>query len=221
VARTASKVDPTRLAFDDVAIAAYLTFMEQMDAADVHLVAGRREGNFGSCADRTVARLMGSERPLGPTRREGVAVVSISAPAQALLGSDAVAHAWTNNADGSPQVSVVWVIAHGDEIIFGTDQNSRKAKNLRRDPRIILSIEDSERNERGFQRHLVIRGRATIEPTPDPVVMDRLAATYGFRHHPLALHDSPDAVMVRVVIDRVSGVGPWADTAESTATVSA
>ncbi len=32
------KVDPANLAFDDVVIAAYLTFMEQMDAADIHLV---------------------------------------------------------------------------------------------------------------------------------------------------------------------------------------
>jgi predicted peroxiredoxin/TusA-related sulfurtransferase len=32
------KVDPTDLAFDDVTIAAYLTFMEQMDSADIHLV---------------------------------------------------------------------------------------------------------------------------------------------------------------------------------------
>lgn len=143
-------------------------------------------------------------------------MVTISAPVQALLGSDAVAHVWTNNPDGSPQVSVVWVIAHGDEILFGTDTNSRKARNLRRDPSIILSIEDVERNDRGFQRHLVIRGRATIEPSPDPDAMDRLAATYGYRHHPLALHDSPNAVMVRVEIDRMSGVGPWADAAAAT-----
>ena len=33
------QVDPTNLAFDDVTVAAYLTFMEQMDASDIHLVA--------------------------------------------------------------------------------------------------------------------------------------------------------------------------------------
>lgn len=38
-------------------------------------------------------------------------MVSIPAPAQALIGSDAVAHVWTSNPDGSPQVSVVWVLA--------------------------------------------------------------------------------------------------------------
>ena len=142
-------------------------------------------------------------------------MVMIPAPAQALLGTDAVAHVWTRNPDGSPQVSVVWVIAHDDEILFGTDVNSRKAKNLRLDPHIILSIEDTERNERGFQRHLVIRGTATIEPG-DPEVFDRLAHQYtGIAHHPLVLRDSPTSVVVRVTIDRISGVGPWVDESET------
>lgn len=137
-------------------------------------------------------------------------MVSIPAPAQALLGADAVAHVWTNNPDGSPQVSVVWVIAQGDEIVFGTSAFSRKAMNLARDPRIILSIEDTERNGRGFQRHLLIRGHAEIEPGPDPDLMDRLAMKYaGLHRHPLAMRDSPNSVVVRVTIDRISGVGPW------------
>lgn len=137
----------------------------------------------------------------------------LSAPAEALLGSDAVAHVWTSNHDGSPQVSVVWVIVRGDEIVFGCDQTSQKARNLRRDPSIVLSIEDDVRTEHGFQRHLVIRGRATIEDKPDPVLMDQVAAKYtGLARHPLALRDSPSSVIVRVEIDRVSGIGPWVDT---------
>ena len=137
---------------------------------------------------------------------------TISATAQTLLGSDAVAHVWTTNPDGSPQVSVVWVIAQDDEILFGTDAASQKAKNLSRDDRIVLSIEDEERNERGYQRHLVIRGRARIEAGPNPALMDRLAAKYtGLRRHPLALRDSPTSVIVRVEVDRLSGVGPWID----------
>ena len=58
-------------------------------------------------------------------------MIEISAQAHALLGSDAVAHVWTNNPDGTPQVSVVWMIARGDEILFGTDAKSQKARNLR------------------------------------------------------------------------------------------
>ena len=139
-------------------------------------------------------------------------MVEVSAQADALLGSDAVAHVWTTNPDGTPQVSVVWVIAQGDEIAFGTDTSSQKAKNLRRDNRIVLSIEDTERNERGFQRHLVLRGRARINPGPDPELMDRLAKKYlGLHRHPLALRDSPTSVVVRVKIERISGVGPWVE----------
>ncbi len=141
---------------------------------------------------------------------------TIPAIAQALLGSDAVAHVWTENLDGTPQVSVVWVIAQGDEILFGTDALSQKAKNLARNDRIILSIEDVERNERGYQRHLVIRGRARIEPGPDPDLMDRIALAYtGLRRHPLALRDSDSSVVVRVEVERLSGVGPWIDEAIS------
>lgn len=77
-------------------------------------------------------------------------MVEVSAQAYALLGADAVAHVWTSNPDGTPQVSVVWVVARGDEILFGTDAASQKAKNLARDDRVVLSIEDVERNERGF-----------------------------------------------------------------------
>jgi PPOX class probable F420-dependent enzyme len=139
-------------------------------------------------------------------------MMDISAQAQVLLGSDAVAHVWTNNPDGTPQVSVVWLIARGDEILFGTDARSQKARNLARDDRIVLSIEDVERNERGFQRHLVLRGNATIQPGPDPLLMDQLAKKYlGLDRHPLALRDSPSSVVVRVAIERISGVGPWID----------
>src|SRR5690606_16642731 len=127
-------------------------------------------------------------------------------------GTDAVAHAWTCNPDGSPQVSVVWVLVQDDEIVFGTDASSQKARNLALNSRIVLSIEDWERNDRGFQRHLVIHGHATVERGPDPELMDRLAYKYlGLTRHPLALRDSPTAVVVRVRIDRISGVGPWVD----------
>jgi PPOX class probable F420-dependent enzyme len=135
---------------------------------------------------------------------------AFSAPAHVLLGSDAVAHVWTANADGTPQVSVVWVIVHGDEILFGCDTNSQKARNLRRDPTIVLSIEDEVRNAHGFQRHLVVRGTATLEDGPNPELMDRLAAKYtGLTRHPLALRSSSTAVVVRVAVERISGVGPW------------
>lgn len=136
----------------------------------------------------------------------------LPAPAQALLGTDAVAHVWTSNPDGSPQVSVVWVIVQDDEIVFGADANSRKVRNLRLNQRVVLSVEDEERNARGFQHHLIVHGRASVNSAPDPALMDRLARKYlGLERHPLALRDSPTSVVVRVTVDRIAGSGPWVD----------
>ncbi len=42
-------------------------------------------------------------------------MATIPSPAQALLGSDAVAHVWTSNPDGTGQISVVWVIVRDDD----------------------------------------------------------------------------------------------------------
>ena len=138
--------------------------------------------------------------------------MDIPAPAQALLGTDAVAHVWTCNPDGTPQVSVVWVIVQDDEILFGADVTSRKVRNLTVNDRVVLSVEDSERNARGFQRHLVVHGRARVLPGPDPHLMDRLARKYlGLHRHPLALRDAPSAVVVQVTVERIAGVGPWVD----------
>lgn len=139
-------------------------------------------------------------------------MADIPASAQALLGTDAVAHVWTQNSDGTPQVSVVWVIVQDDEILFGTDGSSAKARNLARNPQIILSIEDTERNERGFQRHLVVRGTGTVEPRMPAKLIDELCVKYvGLANHPLSLRDSSSAVTVRVTVDRLSGVGPWVE----------
>ena len=79
----------------------------------------------------------------------------------------------------------------------------------------MLSIEDDVRTDQGFQRHLVIRGTAELDEGPDPSLMDQLAAKYtGLERHPLALRDSPSSLVVRVSIDRISGIGPWVDTTE-------
>ena len=137
---------------------------------------------------------------------------TIPAMAQTVLGSDAVAHVWTRNPDGSPQVSVVWVSAQDDEILFGTDAGSPRARSLAREDRVGVSIVGGGRDVRGDRRRLGSRGRAQLEPGPDPALMDRLAMKYtSLKQHPLALRDSPTSVVVRVRIDRLSGVGPWID----------
>ena len=43
-------------------------------------------------------------------------------------------------------------------------------------------------------------------------VLRRLAHKYtGVDEHPLLRPDAPDCAMVRVTVDRISGVGPWVE----------
>jgi coenzyme F420 hydrogenase subunit beta len=164
---------------------------------------------------------MSDERSAAPTTpgQEGApretdpapALKVITAPAETLLGTDALAHVITMNSDGTPQVSVVWCAVREDRILFVTDGKSAKARNLRRNPNLVLSVEDEVRNRAGRQQHLVITGRASlIEGPPDPDLCDALCRTYvGMANHPLNLRYSPTAVTVSVEVTRIGGAGPW------------
>lgn len=52
------------------------------------------------------------------------------------------AHLATVMPDGSPQVSAVWVEIDGDRIIVNTQEGRAKPRNVRRDPRVAVSICD-------------------------------------------------------------------------------
>jgi PPOX class probable F420-dependent enzyme len=135
---------------------------------------------------------------------------SIPAPVEALLGSDALAHLVTINPDGTPQVSVVWCGVGGDEVMFCTESGTAKIRNIRRDPRVVLSVEAEARNLSGTQQHLVIRGHARIVGPADRALCDELCRVYvGQADHPLNLSRSPTALTVAVAIDRIGGNGPW------------
>jgi len=138
---------------------------------------------------------------------------SLPAPAEALLGSSALAHVVTRNPDGSPQVSVVWCGVRGDEVLFCAEGSTAKVRNLRLDPKVVLSIEDDVRNRVGQQHHLLVYGTATvIDGPPDKALCDDLCRTYiGRADHPMNLSRSATAVTVAVEVDRIGGNGPWAE----------
>jgi PPOX class probable F420-dependent enzyme len=137
---------------------------------------------------------------------------SIPAPAEALLGSDALAHVVTRNPDGTPQVSVVWCGVKGDRVLFCAEGATAKVRNLRRDPHVVLSIEDEARNVTGTQQHLVVYGTGQVLPGPaDKALCDALCRTYvGAADHPLNLSRSSTAVTVAIDVLRIGGNGPWA-----------
>jgi PPOX class probable F420-dependent enzyme len=123
---------------------------------------------------------------------------ALSAPAETLLGSDAVAHVWTENRNGSPQVSVVWIKRDGDLLRFSTAEGRVKARNLRDDPRVHLSftpVDDPYRN-------ITIRGNVTELTTDGTWLIDELAEKYTGRFpYPWG---QPGEVRLNVVVEPTS-----------------
>ncbi|HEX6506105.1 MAG TPA: PPOX class F420-dependent oxidoreductase [Chloroflexota bacterium] len=127
------------------------------------------------------------------------------------LTSGNLAHLVTLNPDGSPQVTIVWVGLEDGEIVCGHLGSRQKLKNVRQDPRVALSMETGGKNEIGLDNYLVVSGRARITEGGAPELLQRLAYTYigpNVKFPPM--DNPPPGYILRIVPERVSGVGPWA-----------
>lgn len=80
----------------------------------------------------------------------------------------------STRADGSPHVVPVWFIVDGDALVFTCAGASVKARNLARDPRIAMSVDD----EAFPYAFATVSGRAEIVERPD----DFLAWTTRIAH---------------------------------------
>jgi PPOX class probable F420-dependent enzyme len=58
--------------------------------------------------------------------------------------------------DGSPQIAPVWVDREGDIIVLNATESRRRYKNLKRDPRVALTIFDTSNP----YSKVIIRGKA-------------------------------------------------------------
>ena len=93
--------------------------------------------------------------------------------------------------DGSPQVTPVWCDFDGKHVIVNSAQGRRKDRNMRRDPRVSLSLVDPDNP----YRYVEIRGRV-VEITTDGASdhIDRMAKKYlGLDQYP---HKKPGEVRV-------------------------
>ena len=131
--------------------------------------------------------------------------------ARQIIESGALAHMVTLNADGSPQVAVVWMGFEGDTLVAGhLDGGQRKLANLRRDPRVSVSFEAGF-NEVGTRDHIVVHGTAEITEGGAPELLNRLAKRYiGPEAEYPPIPDPPEGFVTHITINRVSGVGDWA-----------
>jgi PPOX class probable F420-dependent enzyme len=120
----------------------------------------------------------------------------------------------TVDPDGSPQASLVWAERDGDDLLMGLQAPHRKTRNLFRDPRVTLLIQDDQVSSRGITQYLVLRGTAKLEgpgiPAEYKALMDRQTQRYlGLPEFPFGEGIWDTGVVVRIVVDRIAGEGPW------------
>ena len=117
------------------------------------------------------------------------------------------------NGDGSPQVSCVWVGLDGNEIVSGhLSDRQQKLRNVRRDPRVSMSLEGTAMHGPGLREYLVVHGRARIEEGGAPELLQRLAYVYlgpDVKFPPM--DDPPPGFLMRTTPERLGGVGPWSE----------
>ena len=127
-----------------------------------------------------------------------------------LVESGPLAHLSTINADGSPQVTVIWVGLDGDDVVSGHMNRSLKVRNVERDPRVVLSF-DAPRDRNAFLNpYAVLRARTSVEPGEAAWdLLNKLAKVYV---SPESEFPGPrgSGYVLRYSVERVGGVGPWA-----------
>jgi PPOX class probable F420-dependent enzyme len=137
--------------------------------------------------------------------------MTLNDAARAALTTGHLAHLVTLSADGAPQVAIVWTGLDGDEIVTAHLSGAQqKLRNVRRDPRVVLSVETGGRNEYGLDHYLVVHGRARVQEGGAPELLQRLAHVYlgpDVRFPPM--DDPPPGYVLRITPERVGGVGPW------------
>ncbi|WP_116045520.1 TIGR03618 family F420-dependent PPOX class oxidoreductase [Amycolatopsis palatopharyngis] len=106
---------------------------------------------------------IGQTAPLGPTVRR-------------VLEGTPIAHLASVLPDGAPHSVPVWIGTHDDHIAILTGPSTRKARNLRRDPRVALSMTPAGNP---FQP-VIVRGRVVewIEGDAAWEIVDQISTKY-------------------------------------------
>jgi PPOX class probable F420-dependent enzyme len=106
--------------------------------------------------------------------------------------------------DGSPQMTETWVDTDGEHVVINTVDGFLKVKNVRRDPRVALSVLDPK----NLSRYFSVRGRV-IELTTDGAVDHIEALAQRYLGGPYPWYGGRDQTRIKLIIeaDKVGGMG--------------
>ncbi|MDF3299400.1 PPOX class F420-dependent oxidoreductase [Streptomyces tropicalis] len=118
----------------------------------------------------------------------------------------------TVRADGSPHIAPVWFLLDGDEVVFNTGKDTVKGRNLARDGRVSLCVDD----DRPPFTFVVLQGRALLSEDLEEVRgwATRIAGRYMGEDRAEefgARNGVPGELLVRVAIDKVVALKDLAD----------
>jgi PPOX class probable F420-dependent enzyme len=103
------------------------------------------------------------------------------------------AHVVTLMPGGQPQVTPVWIDLDGDYVVFNTAEGRQKTRNLDRDSRVAISIQDQQNPQRYIQVRGVIAERTTEGAVEH---INKLSQRYDDR--PYRLPEGQVRVMYRI-----------------------
>jgi PPOX class probable F420-dependent enzyme len=126
--------------------------------------------------------------------------LALSADVRALIDGPNFATVATLDPDGGPQTSVVWIGLDDDALVFSATEDRRKVRNLRRDPRVAVSITDAANP----YRHTQLRGTVTLIPDPDKTLPKTLSHKY-LGEDPPPEGPEVERVIVRLRVEKVAG----------------
>ncbi|MFC9112876.1 PPOX class F420-dependent oxidoreductase [Streptomyces sp. NPDC057092] len=110
----------------------------------------------------------------------------------------------TVRADGRPHLAPIWFVLDGNDVVFNTGARTVKGRNLARDGRIALCVDD----DRPPFAYVVLEGRARLSEVPGE--LRHWAARIGARYMGEeraeefgARNGVPGELLVRVSVDKV------------------
>jgi len=131
--------------------------------------------------------------------------VELAANVRAFLEQPRLCVMATINRDGSPQLTAMWYDLVDDVVILNTSRGLVKVRNLRRDPRMAICVEDGPRYVTLSGRAAIVEDRAVQEAEVNRMAVRyrgrRLAAT----HWQTIAQD--DRLGIHLVVERVMARG--------------
>lgn len=126
--------------------------------------------------------------------------IRLSAATLRLLDGRNYAVLATVNPDGSPQTSAMWVGRDGNDVLFSTVEGRVKHRNMRRDPRVSVTVIDSANPD----NYVELRGRVSMAPDAGRRFDTQLSWKYDGKDPG---EDRPGAVrvVVRMVVGKATG----------------